>query len=627
MSGGHGGAAIRFAYLKLVLAASVLLALVALTPLVAHAAVGDTTLVSRGAADAVAPADSDSGPGVAVSADGRYIAFESKATNLSDAAQAGVTNIYKRDTTTGTTTLVTRVTGADGAGADGDSAAPAISPAGRYVTFESAADNLSPDDDNAVRNVFVRDTMVDATTLVSRAPDGSSANGDSSHPSVSANGTFIAFDSVADNLSAEDRDEFSNVYVRNMETGETTLISKVAFGSIVIAADGDSYAPAIDRDGRRVAYTSGADNLSAKDANAYTNVFVTDLQTKFTSAVSLPTGGFLSQTPSDGDSADASISADGRYVAFVSIANNFVDEPIRTPQIADVFRRDIQASKTVLVSRDTGVDGAPAFASSLHPSISGDGRFVAFESAAGNLSAEDTAAADVFVRNVEDGVTTLVDRAPGATGAVADAGSYAPALSRDGRFVAFSSDADNLIPVPADTPPAYDTAVRNIFARQVPVAPPRADTGPDLGTNDHSAHEGHDPTSAEHLGHTADEHAGHTTVTGGPGMTLFGPPQQDVDKLYMLAQVHADAKLVVTATVKVPGKARSTRLYSFKSYSRSVTAHEVFRVKLKLAKSKLRAVKRALKRGKSVKAKIVGKAQSPAGGGWTTITRTVKLRD
>ena len=91
---------------------------------------------------------------MAVSADGHYVAFESKASNLSDAAQPGVTNIYKRDTQTGTTTLVSRVTGADGAGADGDSAAPAISPAGRFIAFESVADNLSTADKNSYRKVL-----------------------------------------------------------------------------------------------------------------------------------------------------------------------------------------------------------------------------------------------------------------------------------------------------------------------------------------------------------------------------------------------------------------------------------------------------------------------------------------
>src|SRR5438067_9353378 len=100
-------------------AVSVFAMLVAVTPLVAHAAVGDVSLVSRGAADAP-PANGDSGPGLALSASGRYVAFESKASNLSDAALPGVTNIYLRDTKDGTTTLVSRATGADGAGADGD---------------------------------------------------------------------------------------------------------------------------------------------------------------------------------------------------------------------------------------------------------------------------------------------------------------------------------------------------------------------------------------------------------------------------------------------------------------------------------------------------------------------------
>jgi Tol biopolymer transport system component len=619
MSGGDGGDAVKFARLTAVVPACVLIAIVALVPLVAHAAVGDTTLVSAG----TAAGNADSGPGVAVNADGRYVVFESKASNLDPAAVPGVTNIYKRDTQTGTTTLVSRATGADGAGADGDSAAPTISPAGRFVAFESTADNLSGQDDDSVRNVFVRDTMFGTTTLVSVAPDGSAANGDSSHPSISANGTMIAFDSTADNLSTEDLDQYSNVYVRNMDTGELTLVSKLAFGQFSTPANDNSWGPTIDRDGRRVAFTSDADNLSTKDANQFTNVFVTDLQTKFTSAVSLPTGGFLKQDPSDGDSSGGVLSADGRYVAFVSSANNFTDESLRTPKYVDVFRRDIQASKTVLVSRVTGADGGPALADSGRPSISGDGRFVAFESSASNLGKNDTSTSNVFIRNVEDGVTTLVDRASGTAGQMADGGSYAPVLSRDGRFVAFSSDATNLS---ADD----DHRVRDVFERQVPVAPPPPDLGPDLGTNDHSAHEGHDPSSPEHAGHaghTAAEHEGHTTVTGGPGMTLFGPPVQDVDKLYMLAQVHADAKLLVTASVKLPGKSRSTALYSFKSFSSTVPAHKIYRVKLKLAKSKLHAVKRAIKRGKKLKATIVGKAQNSAGGNWTTITRTVRLFD
>ena len=320
-----------FARLRLAAAGAVvfILAVLAGLPHFAQALVGDVTLISSGSDSA--PSDGDSGPGLAVSASGRFVAFESKATNLAGGAQPGVTNIFLRDRKTGTTTLVSRADGADGAGADGDSAAPSISPAGRFVAFESDANNLSAVDDDAVRNVFVRDTAADTTTLVSRAADGSAANGDSSHPSISSNGAFVAFGSSADNLSADDNDNFSNVYVRNMATGEVKVGSRLVAGSLSVPADGNSYDPTIDRDGRRIAFTSDADNLSAKDNNAFTNVFVSDLQT-FVSAVSLPSGGFLSQTPSDGDSFDGVISADGRYVAFVSYAANFVDEPIRTPR-------------------------------------------------------------------------------------------------------------------------------------------------------------------------------------------------------------------------------------------------------------------------------------------------------
>ena len=616
----NAGARVR----RLAAAALLLGALVAATPLIAYAAVEDVSLISRGPAGAP-PADGDSGPGVAVSANGRFVAFESKAANLSDAAQPGVTNIYLRDTQTDRTVLISRAGGASGAGADGDSAAPAISPAGRFVAFESVADNLSAADDDSVRNVFVRDTFARTTTLVSRASDGTAANGDSSHPAISAKGMFVAFASNADNISSDDNDSFSNVYVRTMETGQITLVSRVVVGSASVPADGNSYEPTMDRDGRRIAFTSDADNLSSRDNNAFTNVFVTDLQTRFTSAVSLPSGGFLSQLPSDGDSFDGSISADGRYVAFVSYAGNFVDEAIRTPTIADVFRRDIQASKTELISRATGADGAPAFANSSHPSISGDGRFIAFESAAGNLSAEDTAAADVFIRSLDAATTTLVSRRSGTAGEPADGSSYAPVLSREGQFVAYSSDAANLTDQDDDAVP-----VRDVFAREVPVTPPPPDTGPDLGSNDHGAH---DPGAAGHdghmtAGHGAGGHGDHATAAGAPSQSLVAPPVQDVDRLFVLAQVHADANLVVRATVALPGRGRVSKIYRSRTFSRKgIRAHKITRVRLRFSRTGLKAVKRALRRGKRLRATVVAKAQAPSGGPWGVARRKIRVID
>ena len=174
-----------------------------------------------------------------------------------------------------------------------------------------------------------------------------------------------------------------------------------------------------------------------------------------------------------------------------------------------MFRREIQASKTELVSRATGVDGGPAFANSSHPSISGDGRFVAFESAAGNLSDEDNAGADIFVRNMEASTTTLVSRKSGAAGEAADGSSYAPVFP----VTAGSSSSP---PTPRTSQTLDDDAapVRDVFVRQLAVTPPPPDTGPDLGSNDHSGHEGHDPSSPDHAGHTAAEHANHVTASG-----------------------------------------------------------------------------------------------------------------
>ncbi len=624
MSGGSCGGATRVAKLWVAAAALLLGGLVALPPLAARAAVGDVALISRGAVGAPA-SDGASGTGVAVSASGRFIAFESKATNLAPGAQPGKTNIYLRDTNTGTTTLISRASGLDGAGADGDSAAPAVSPAGRYVAFESVARNLSPDAGPA-RNVFVRDTSANTTALVSRASNGTPANGDSFHPSVSENGTYIAFASKATNLTSDGNHTVENVYRRNMDTGEVVLASSLVLGSLIVPGDGDSYDPTITKDGQRLAFTSSAHNLSTK-AKAFTNIFVTVIQPRSIFVVSLPTGNFLTQAPADGDSSDGVISADGGYVAFVSRGTDFVDKSIQTPTIAQVFRRNLSSSETDLVSRATGSDGLPGFADSLHPSISGDGRYIAFESAAGNLSPDDKAGSDAFIRSMDTSTTALESRQSGSAGAPADGPSYAPVLSRDGRILAFSSDAANLS---ADENQA--TPVRNVFAREVPVTAPPAPPPVQLSNGDHSGHGGHDPnahaghTAAEHAGHTAAEHAGHLTANGAPAQTLFGPPVQNVDRLFVLSQVHGDANVIVTATIKLPGLGRASTVYRCKPFSgKGVTAHKLNRVHLRFSKRAVAAVKRAIRRGKRVRVRVVAEAQAATGGPWGYARLVIRL--
>jgi Tol biopolymer transport system component len=614
----------RLSSLKLIAAAVLVLALVAIPALVARAYMTETLLVSRATGTSGAAANGNSGSGsatashdVAMSGNGRYVAFVSDADNLNDADNDAVRNVYLRDTQTGTTTLVSRATGADGAGGDGDSSWPSVSPAGHFVAFQSTADNLSPDDDNSVTNVFVRDVQSGTTTLVSRTDGGLGGDGDSSRPSISAGGNFVAFQSEANNLSADDNDAFTNVFVRDMDAGTVAFISRGS-APLNTAADGNSFDPTIDGNGQRVAFASDADNLNAKDDNAFVNLFVRDVRTKFTSLVSRRTDSFLDTFPADGSSASPVLSRDGRYVVFTSEADNLSEEDDNS--LVNVFRRDIQGSVTTLVSRATGAAGAPADAGSYAPAVSGDGHLVAFTSAATDLSAEDVAGYDVYVRDVSNDATLLLSRGSGASGPPATGSSIAPAISADGWFVAFLSEADSLSTEDDDT-------YWNVFKRGYPfgAAPPPPPV--DLGSNDHSAHEAGAAGHSGHAGGAAGAgHAGHVTPTGGPGQTLVGPPVQDVDRLFVLAQVHADGKLVVTASVKLPG-GRVSKLYKLKSFSRSVPAHRVYRVRLKLSKSGLKAVKRAVKRGKRVQATVIARAQLATGGPWSSVTRKIRLRD
>ena len=306
----------------------------------------------------------------------------------------------------------------------------------------------------------------DELQLISRSPGfaGTAGDGMSDTPSISADGRFVAFASFADNLSSEDDNAVLNVFVRDTQAATTTLVSR-AGGASGTGGDGNSYSPSISADGRFVAFASDADNLSSEDNNAAFNVFVRDTQAATTTLVSRAGG--ASGTGADAGSLIPSISADGRFVAFYSDADNLSSEDNNA--VSNVFVRDTQAATTTLVSRASGASGTGGDGFSSGPSISADGRFVAFDSGADNLSSEDNNAFNnVFVRDTQAATTTLVSRAGGPAGAGADGDSSAlspPSISADGRFVAFDSDADNLSS-------EDDNAFRNVFRRDVRGTPP-----------------------------------------------------------------------------------------------------------------------------------------------------------
>ncbi len=397
-------------------------------------------MVSRASDGAGASANSFSPD---ISGDGRFVVFDSDADNLAPDDVDTVRNVYVRTVRAGTTTLVSRASGAAGAAGDADAFDPSISADGRYVAFESASTTLTADGNPGTTDVFVRDLVTSTTILVSRDTGANGPAGDSSSfdPVISADGRHVAFTTAADNFSAEDDDSVQNVYVRDLAAQTTTLVSR-ATGAGGAGADGISRAAAISGDGRRVVFESVADNLSAEDDDTVQDVFVRDVVAGTTTLVSRATG--AAGAGADLDAFAPDISSDGRRVVFHSRATNLSAED--GDPFEDVFLRDLDAQTTTLVSRAAGA-GPGGDGYGIRAAISDDGRHVAFISAADNLSPDDGSPDDVFTRDLQTGAVTFVSRGAGATGPAANGSSSFAAISADGRYVAFSTVAENLAPV------------------------------------------------------------------------------------------------------------------------------------------------------------------------------------
>ena len=369
---------------------------------------------------------------VSISADGRYVAFGSNATNLVNGDGNGVDDIFVADRATGT--LVRASLDSAGLEADKGSFNPAISANGRFVAFHSLATNLVPNDTNGTIDVFVRDLVDGTTERVSVDSAGNEVHGDCLYPSISGDGRFVAFQSQATDLVAGDVNGFQDVFVHDRQTGTTVLASVDVAGN---QGDGNSQAAWISLDGHFVCFDSQATNLVAGDTNGVNDVFVKDLIAATVERVSVSSAG----AEGDHDSFAGSMSADGRYVGFYSAATTLVQPDIN--QAMDVFLRDRTAGTTSRVS--VTPMGRGGNGDSFLASLSADGRYVAFQSVASTLIANDTNAfADIFVRDVTTSTTTRVS--VGANGAQANSFSSGPSISADGRDVAFYSSASNLVP-------------------------------------------------------------------------------------------------------------------------------------------------------------------------------------
>ena len=444
-----------------------------------HDLTGSTTSsISRSATaigDNDSPADDPTNPSVyasAISADGKFVAFTSLASNLVDRDGNSAADVFIAQLPTvvnpassislvsrqGSDPSLTPKTGSEDSTLTGNS----VSADGRYVVYTSKAPELAPNDVNSAQDVFVRDNQTNTVTLISRTSAGSSGNGNSYSPVISRDGQFVVFVSDASNLVAGDTNGASDLFLWERSQPNTlTLISKINSGTT--SGNQASLNPIISGNGQYVAFTSLATNLVSGDSNAKQDVFVWERSTKTTTLVSHANG---STNSSNGTSENASISDDGQMITFTSDGTNLIATP--TAAQKQVFFWDRKATPLSLIGQDSA--GAIANAESDNAVISGDGRYVAFTSSASNLFGNDTnAAQDVFIRDLVKNTTTAVSvDSAGAygtvTGGAPGSGAFAssPVISSYGGkvYVAFTSTFNTL--VATDTNTAQDVFVREI---------------------------------------------------------------------------------------------------------------------------------------------------------------------
>jgi Tol biopolymer transport system component len=323
-----------------------------------------------------------------------------------------------------------------------------VSSDGRYVIFESRATNLIPNDTNFVGDVFLRDRQLQTTELLSVGLGGGLAfGGISTHPHLSADIAFAAFSSRSTNLVAGDLNGVEDAFVRDLGTGAIERISVHTNGT---EGDGASQPHGMSADGRYVVFKSFATNLVDSDTNTTPDIFVRDRMagtTERANVSSTGSEGNQAQVP-DPFAGSGSITADGGLVAFATIASDLVAGD--TNAATDAFVRDRVAGTTTLVSVSTG--GVQGDDETRMVLLSANGRYAAMASLANNLVAVDSNAftADIFLRDLATGETTLVNRNAQGTQSV---NNILHGISADGRFVVWSTTTVTLIPNDPETAP------------------------------------------------------------------------------------------------------------------------------------------------------------------------------
>ncbi|MSR61960.1 MAG: hypothetical protein EXS08_05905 [Planctomycetes bacterium] len=403
-----------------------------------------TTRISVGSGGVQGTADSYS---PALSANGRFVAFQSDAPNLVPHDTNGEGDVFVRDRLYGITTLVSL--NSSGLQGNGESEYPTLSADGRLVAFWSRASNLVPGDTNGVADVFVRDLLLGTTVRASVDSAGVQADRDSINQVLSGDGRFVAFESIATNLIPGDTNNQSDIFVRDLLLGTTVRASVDSAGA---QGNRGSHAVTLSDDGSKACFETSA-LLSGADANGFLDVYVRDLLAGTTVLATVASNGVQGN---QGGGDYPAISGDGRTVAFSSLSTNLV--PGDTNEASDVFVHDLVSGVTARVSVDS--HGAQGDQTSWRSFLSTDGRYVAFKGYATNLAPRNdtNGVQDVFWHDRVSGITLRMSEA--SDGTLGNAASSQPMLSADGRTVAFYSVASNL--VPGDTNGVWDVFVRDI---------------------------------------------------------------------------------------------------------------------------------------------------------------------
>jgi Tol biopolymer transport system component len=331
-----------------------------------------------------------------ISADGRYVAFSSTATNLVPDDTNAAADIFVHDLVQHTTVRVS--VDSDGLQSNGNSIDPVLSADGAIIAFTSGASNLDPRDGNATWDVYSHDRKSGVTALISRTPAGLAGNAASGSPAISADGQVVVFNSDAGDLVPEDTNAEADVFY---VVGDAPSI-RASVASDGAQANARSLDPDISDDAGTIVFMSLASNLTAGDDNDAYDIYVRKLVSGTTGVVSASASGEHADAVSFGPA----LSGDGSKVSFFSLAHNLIDNDTTTTQ-TDVYVKNLKNGVIEVASVDS--EGTQGNYDNRSSSLSGDGSIVVFESASTNLVADDkNGFFDVFTRNLATGSTRRI---------------------------------------------------------------------------------------------------------------------------------------------------------------------------------------------------------------------------